>query len=64
MGGKISADDKETILAAVKEVTDWLDENPSAEAEDYEDKLSELQSKVAVSDRTGRQSVPLNFLQS
>jgi heat shock protein 5 len=49
MGGKLSADDKETILGAVKEATEWLDENPSAEAEDYEDKLSELQAKVAVS---------------
>lgn len=49
MGGKLSGDDKSTILAAVKEATEWLDENPSAEAEDYEDKLSELQSKVAVS---------------
>lgn len=26
-----------------------MDENPNAEAEDYEDKLSELQSTVAVS---------------
>jgi heat shock protein 5 len=50
MGGKLSADDKSTILGAVKEATEWLDENPTAEAEDYEDKLSELQSKVAVSD--------------
>lgn len=49
MGGKLSADDKSTILSAVKETTEWLDENPTAEAEDYEDKLSELQSKVAVS---------------
>jgi len=47
MGGKLTADDKETILGAVKEATEWLDENPSAEAEDYEDKLSELQAKVA-----------------
>jgi heat shock protein 5 len=36
-------------LAAVKETTEWLDEHPEAEAEDYEDKLSELQSTVAVS---------------
>lgn len=49
MGGLLSSDDKSTILAAVKETTEWLDENPTAEAEDYEDKLSELQSKVAVS---------------
>jgi heat shock protein 5 len=44
----LSEDDKETILSAVKETTEWLDENPNAEAEDYEDKLSELQATVAV----------------
>lgn len=49
LGGKLSDDDKETILSAVKETSEWLDENPEAEAEDYEDKLSELQSTVAVS---------------
>lgn len=49
LGGKLSEDDKETILSAVKETTEWLDENPNAEAEDYEDKLGELQATVAVS---------------
>jgi heat shock protein 5 len=47
MGGKLSADDKETILAAVKEKTEWLDDHPNAEAEDYEDQLAELQSTVS-----------------
>ncbi|KAK6907974.1 chaperone DnaK [Kwoniella mangroviensis CBS 8507] len=47
LGGKLSEDDKETILSAIKEKTEWLEENPSAEAEDYEDQLSELQAAVA-----------------
>jgi len=46
----LSKDDKETILDALKEKTSWLEENPEAEAEDYEDQLSELQSTVGVSD--------------
>jgi hypothetical protein len=33
----------------LKEKTTWLEENPEAEAEDYEDQLSELQSTVGVS---------------
>ena len=45
----MSSDDKETILDALKEKTTWLEENPEAEAEDYEDQLSELQSTVGVS---------------
>lgn len=49
MGGKLSSDDKETILEAIKEKSSWLDENPEAEAEDYEDQLSELQATVGVS---------------
>lgn len=46
LGGKLSADDKKTILAAIKEKSDWLEENPNAEAEDYEDQLSEIQATV------------------
>jgi len=46
MGGKISDADKETILAAVREKTEWIEENPTAEAEDYEDQLSEIQAIV------------------
>lgn len=30
MKGKISEADKESVLAAVKEAIDWLDENPDA----------------------------------
>jgi len=46
MGGKITSEDKETILTAIKEKTEWLEENAEAEAEDYEDQLSELQAAV------------------
>lgn len=49
LGGKLSEDDKDTILSAIKEKTEWLDEHPQADAEDYEEQLSELQATVAVS---------------
>ena len=41
LGGKISDDDKKTILATVKETTEWIDENGSnASVEDLEEKLA------------------------
>lgn len=41
LGGKLSDDDKKTILAAVKDTTDWIDENgQGASTEDLEDKLA------------------------
>jgi len=46
MGGKISSEDKAEILAAVKEKTEWLDDHPDADAEDYEEQLAELQATV------------------
>ncbi|KAI1341209.1 heat shock protein 70 family [Xylariaceae sp. FL0016] len=47
MGGKIDEDDKETILEAVKETTDWLEENAAeASAEDFEEQKEKL-SNVA-----------------
>ncbi len=46
LGGKISEEDKKTILAAVKEKTEWLEDHPNAEAEDYEDQLSEIQAVI------------------
>lgn len=47
LGGKISDEDKKTILEAVKETTEWLDENgSSATEEDLEEKLAEVQSIV------------------
>ncbi|KAJ3753171.1 heat shock protein 70 family [Lentinula raphanica] len=47
MGGKISAEDKKTLLATIKETTDWIDENgSSATSEDLEEKLAEVQGVV------------------
>ena len=41
LGGKISDDDKKTLLATIKETTDWIDENgSSASVEDLEEKLA------------------------
>lgn len=47
LGGKIDEDDKETLLEAVKEATDWLDENAgTAEKEDFDEQREKL-SNVA-----------------
>lgn len=47
MGGKISEEDKKTILAAVKDTNDWIDANGStASAEDLDEKLAEVQGIV------------------
>ncbi|KAI9818888.1 MAG: ATPase with role in protein import into the ER [Pycnora praestabilis] len=47
LGGKIDEEDKETILEAVKEATDWLEENAgSAGTEDFEEQKEKL-SNVA-----------------
>jgi heat shock protein 5 len=44
LGDKINSEDKETIEAAVKEALEWLDDNQSAEKEDFEEKLKEVES--------------------
>ncbi|KAJ1338328.1 endoplasmic reticulum chaperone BiP [Microdochium nivale] len=47
LGGKIDEDDKETLLDAVKETIDWLEENSAeANAEDFEEQKEKL-SNVA-----------------
>ncbi|KAH6647431.1 molecular chaperone bip1 [Truncatella angustata] len=47
LGGKIDEEEKETILDAVKETTDWLEENVgTATAEDFEEQKEKL-SNVA-----------------
>ncbi|KKZ68235.1 glucose-regulated protein [[Emmonsia] crescens] len=47
LGGKIDEDDKETLMEAVKEATDWLEENAAtATAEDFEEQKEKL-SNVA-----------------
>jgi heat shock protein 5 len=45
LGGKISDEDKETIEEAVTEAIDWLDENTEGDAEEYKEKLKELEGK-------------------
>jgi heat shock protein 5 len=48
LGGKLDDDDKKTILAAIKEATEWIDDNgQSATTEEFEEKLSEIQSIVS-----------------
>ena len=43
LGGKIDEDDKESLLEAVKEAQDWLEENSqSAETEDFEEQFQKL----------------------
>ncbi|KAK9773147.1 putative Endoplasmic reticulum chaperone BiP [Seiridium cardinale] len=43
LGGKIDEEDKETILDAVKEATEWLEENAgTATAEDFEEQKEKL----------------------
>ncbi|KAI6003311.1 heat shock protein 70 family [Pisolithus orientalis] len=48
LGGKLSDDDKKTILASIKEATDWIEENgEAATTDDFEEKLAEIQSVVS-----------------
>ncbi|KAE8221467.1 hypothetical protein CF319_g5186 [Tilletia indica] len=48
LGGKLDKDDKDTIRAAIKETNSWVEENSaSAEKQDIEEKLEELQSIVS-----------------
>jgi len=47
LGGKIEEDDKETLLEAIKETQDWLEENAaSAASEDFDEQFEKL-SQVA-----------------
>jgi len=43
LGSKLDDDDKSAILDAVKEALDWLDENQSADKEEYDEQLQKLQ---------------------
>jgi heat shock protein 5 len=41
LGGKIDDSDKKTLLATIKDTTDWIDENgQTVSTEDLEEKLS------------------------
>ncbi|KAI9323492.1 heat shock protein 70 family [Dichotomocladium elegans] len=43
---KLSDDDRDAIEDAIREKMDWLDENPNAAKEDYDEKREELESVV------------------
>ncbi|EMF17790.1 Hsp70 chaperone BiP/Kar2 [Sphaerulina musiva SO2202] len=43
LGGKIDEDDKEALMEAIKEATDWLEENgQTADAEDFDEQKQKL----------------------
>ncbi len=47
LGGKISDEDRKTLLALTKETTEWIDmEGQTASAEALEEKLAEVQTIV------------------
>jgi len=43
-GGKLPDEDKSALEAAIKEVTDFIDMNPAAEKEEYDEKYKELEN--------------------
>lgn len=44
---KVSAEDKKTVLEAVKEALEWVEENPEADADEFNDKRKELEDTCA-----------------
>uniref|UniRef100_A0A2N9HLN5 Uncharacterized protein n=1 Tax=Fagus sylvatica TaxID=28930 RepID=A0A2N9HLN5_FAGSY len=43
LADKIDSDDKEKIESTLKEALEWLDDNPNAEKEDFDEKLKEVE---------------------
>jgi heat shock protein 5 len=43
LGDKIDDDDRETIEEAINEVVEWLEDNPDAEKEDYDEQKEALE---------------------
>merc|ERR1719321_2476710 len=43
IAGKIDEDEKEELVGAIDEALDWLEENPEAEAEEFEEKRKEVE---------------------
>lgn len=41
--GKITEDQKQKLLDAIEESRKWLDKNPEADKEEYEEELRELE---------------------
>ena len=49
LGGKLSDDDKKTLLSTIKEATEWIEDNgQTASTDDLEEKLAEIQSIVSL----------------
>ena len=46
LGAKLSEDDKEAIMGGVEKTIEWLDSNPEAETEEYQEKKKELEEIV------------------
>ena len=46
LADKLSEEDKEELTSAIDEALDWMDENPEAESEEYNDKQKEVE-KIA-----------------
>ena len=44
LSDKLESEEKEKIETAVKEALEWMDDNQSAEKEDYEEKLKEVEA--------------------
>lgn len=44
LADKLEADEKEKVEAATKEALEWMDDNQSAEKEEYEEKLKEVEA--------------------
>ena len=44
LGDKIDSDDKESIDEALKDALEWLDDNQSAEKDDFEEKMKEVEA--------------------
>ncbi|GJZ23069.1 luminal binding protein [Tanacetum coccineum] len=44
LADKLEGDEKENIEAATKEALEWLDENQSAQKEEYDEKLTEVEA--------------------
>ena len=44
LADKLEAEEKEKVEEALKEALEWLDDNQSAEKEDYEEKLKEVEA--------------------
>lgn len=51
---KVSAEDKKTVVDAVKEALEWLEENADADADELKDKLKEVRGRQCVQQQPAR----------